>query len=100
MLPNHVINTDTVVKNADTLNLQRGNAEVKKLLPSNDLCRRNITPCLITNLTRLELRKTLIDKHQRTARILEGLEKVNQHASHIITGYKASWQFQLPYYLL
>jgi len=29
MLPNHVINTDTVVKNADTLNLQRGNAEVK-----------------------------------------------------------------------
>jgi len=34
----------------------------KKLLPSNDLCRANITPCLVTNFTRLELWKNTYRK--------------------------------------
>jgi len=43
---NHALNINTAVKNANVLNLKR-ETQKKKLLPSNDLCRANMTPCLV-----------------------------------------------------
>jgi len=55
MLPIHMININTAVKKRRHTDLIAGNAEEKNYCLETIYARANITPCLVTNLTSLEL---------------------------------------------